>query len=75
MGEFMKEVTVELQSVTGVNAENFDDVVKKLEELFSKDVEAAGLDSIWPPDMEPENQRKSLDKDKEMTLVFMKMRK
>lgn len=77
-----REITLEMSSVTGVNKDNFDKIVAKLEEMFGKDMEEAVYDiediidpSIWPPDMSPNEQRKGLEENEEIALQFFKVRK
>jgi len=74
----MKEITIELSSVTGVTKDNFDKIVTKLEEMFSPALDEAHGDmigtSIWPPDMSPEEQRKGLEEKDEITVFFFKVR-
>lgn len=72
-----KEITVEFTSVNGVNKENFDAIVKKVEELFGpKMTEVCGglMDSVWPPDLPPEKQKERLEEEDEIELFFMKVR-
>lgn len=74
-----REITLELSSVTGVNKDNFDNIISKLEEMFAKDVEEAVGDfmnsSIWPDGLSPDEQRKGLEDKDEITLSFLKVRK
>jgi hypothetical protein len=78
MGETMppNEITVELSAVTGVTKDNFEEVVKKVEELFGKELEESGLGllGIWPPDMSPEEQAKQFKEKDEIQLYFFKVR-
>jgi len=72
-----KEITVELTSVSGVTPDNFDDVVKKVDELFGPKLQEVCGDmgvSVWPPDLDPEEQKKQFENKKEIQLFFMKIR-
>jgi len=77
-----REITLEMSSVTGVNKDNFDKIVAKLEEMFGKDIEEAVRDiediikpSIWPDGESPDEQRKGLEDSDEIILHFLKVRK
>lgn len=74
-----REITLEFSSVKGVNKDNFEMIVSKLEELFAKDVSDAIGDlmeaSIWPEGQSPDEQRKQLENQDEMQLFFLKVRK
>lgn len=79
--ENTKEITLELSNVTGVNKNNFDAIITKLEESFGAEIKATlgDLDdkfiSIWPPDMSPDEQRKGLEENDEIIIQFLKVRK
>lgn len=74
-----REITLELNSVKGVNKDNFKAIVSKLEELFAQDVQGAVGDlmdiSIWPDGQSPDEQYKQLENQDEMQLFFLKVRK
>jgi len=79
-GKPAKEITVELTSVKDVTKDNFDDVVKKVEEMFGPKLQEVYGDmveaSVWLPDMSPEEQRRKQEQDgkEEMVLFFVKVR-
>jgi hypothetical protein len=79
--ENTKEVTLELNNVTGVNKGNVDAVAAKLEEMYAAEIKATiGADlggafaSIWPPDQSLEDQKKGLEEKDEIRLWFFKLR-
>ena len=72
----MREITVELTSVHNVTEQNFDDVVKKLDELYGVELRKEMGDdyNMWPSGLSLEEQHKNINESNDK-IFFFKLRK